>query len=77
MKKLSVGILFVVILASCKKDHECYCEYYTNGSMQTTNTFTFNETKAKAKKKCDDLNSEGSFAYGGMSVYNETKCSLK
>ncbi len=76
MKKLSVGVLLIVILSSCKKDYECYCEYYTNGSLQTTNTYTFKETKAKAKKKCDEMNSEGSFVWGGMTAQNETKCTL-
>ncbi len=77
MKKLSFGILFIAILGSCKKDHDCYCEYYSNGALQTTNITTFNETKMKAKKRCKDLNSEGGFAWGGMSIQNETRCTLK
>ena len=77
MKKLSVGILLVVGLASCKKEYDCSCEYYMNGSLQTTNVTKFNETKSKAKAKCEDLNSEGSFVFGGNVVQNETRCELK
>jgi|GEM_PF-6026820 len=76
MKKLFFGFLFVTVLVSCKKNHDCSCDYYVNGSLQTTNVTKYNESKLKAKKKCEDLNSEGSFAYGGMSVQSETKCTL-
>ena len=76
MKKVFFGFLFVTVLVSCKKNHDCSCDYYTNGSKQTTNVTTYNETKLTAKKKCKDLNSEGSFIIGGMTVQNETKCTL-
>lgn len=76
MKKTVFGFLFVTALASCAKNHDCSCEYYTNGSLQTTNVTPYNESKAKARKKCEDLNSEGSFSYAGMTVHNETKCTL-
>jgi hypothetical protein len=79
MKKASLGILFIAILSlsSCKKNYVCYCEYYTNGTMTTTGTTPFNETKRVAKKKCKDLNDEGNIVFGGMNFHNETRCSLQ
>jgi hypothetical protein len=50
MKKLSVGILFLTVLVSCKKNYDCSCDYYSNGAKQTTNVTQFNETRAKAKR---------------------------
>lgn len=77
MKKLSIGILFIAVLVSCKKKYDCSCDYYSNGSLQTTQVTTFNETKPKAKAKCEDLNDEGTLVFGGMTFNNETRCSLK
>lgn len=77
MKKASLGILLIVILASCKKEYVCSCDYYTNDSYNTSNTTIFNETKPKAKAKCEDLNDEGTLVFGGMTFHNETRCSLK
>lgn len=77
MKKLSFGIVLMTILVSCKKEYNCYCEYYSNGSVVTSGNTVFNETKREAKKKCKDLNSEGGFVMGGMAFNNETRCSLK
>ena len=76
MKKASLGILFIVILSSCKKNYVCSCDYYTNGSLSTTGATTFNESKRSAKKKCEDLNDEGTLVFGGMTFNNETRCSL-
>ncbi|WP_430405573.1 hypothetical protein [Fluviicola sp.] len=76
MKKVFFGCLFVTVLISCKKNHDCSCDYYTNGEKQTTNITPYKETKAKAKKKCEDMNSEGSFSFGGTTVQNETRCTL-
>jgi hypothetical protein len=76
MKKVFFGFLFITVLVSCKKNHDCSCDYYTNGSKQTTNVTTYKETKVTAKKKCENLNGEGSIAFGGMSVHNETRCTL-
>jgi hypothetical protein len=77
MKKACLGILLIVILSACKKNYVCSCDYYTNGSMNTSATTTFNESKRVAKKKCEDLNDEGTIVFGGMTFHNETRCSLK
>lgn len=76
MKKIVFGFLFVTVLVSCKKNHDCSCDYYSNGEKQTTHVTPFKETKVTAKKKCEDLNSEGSLTYGGMTFHNETRCTL-
>ena len=76
MKKAFLGILFIVILSSCKKNYVCSCEYYTNDSFTSSGTTTFNESKRVAKKKCEDLSDEGYLVFGGMTFHNETRCSL-
>jgi len=77
MKKLTAAFLFLTALTACKKDHSCYCEYYSNGELQGTNTTPFHETKAKANKKCKDLNDSATLTFGGMTLQNETRCELK
>lgn len=77
MKKLTLGLLFITILASCKKNYECACDYYANGSYQTSDVTIFKDTKAKAKSNCNELNNSGNFVSGGMSIQTETKCTLK
>ncbi len=77
MKKLTLGLLFIIVLASCKKNYECACDYYMNGSLQTSDVRTFKNTKAKAESSCNGLNNSGNFVSGGMNIETETKCTLK
>ncbi len=53
-------------LISCKKDHTCTCTYQDAKTGQfATLTSTFNDTKGKAKDKCNEkgnyLHATGAF----------------
>lgn len=59
----------IIVLSGCKKEYECTCS--NPGGTQTA--FITNDTKHKAKKKCDDYY-QSHFASVPM---NETSCKIE
>jgi len=68
---LAVAVLGAMSFASCKKDYTCDCKkVYTGGSSSTTvndGSYTFKDNRARAEKKCDDLETTGSDILGSYS----------
>jgi hypothetical protein len=57
MKKLTLSLVAIAALsfASCKKNYTCECTYKISGIPDTKQSFTFKNTKSKAKTSCDAL----------------------
>lgn len=57
MKKitLAIAVLGILSLASCKKDYTCECTISGSG-LSATVSQNINETKKKAKEKCEAEN---------------------
>lgn len=81
MKK---SILFAAMFAlsasmvtSCKKDYTCVCtKVYTSSSSTSTyqdDVYTFNDTRTRAERKCNDQESTGTDLYGSYS----RECQIK
>ncbi len=74
---LAVAVLGAMSFASCKKDYTCECKkVYTGSSSSTTvndGTYTFNDSRPRAEKKCDDEEMTGSDILGSYS----RECQIK
>ncbi len=50
---ISIAVLALFSLSSCKKDYICACNITATGYSETL-TYTYKETPKKAKEFCDD-----------------------
>lgn len=57
-----------LVAVACKKEYTCECK--NPGGVYAT--YTINDSKSKAKKKCDDYHKETE-----STVFSESSCSVK
>lgn len=79
---LSIVVITALTFTSCKKEYNCQCTQSAsyNGlpiiELGTTNN-TIKDTKKKAKKRCDDMESVNDFSYLGIPAALQTQCKLQ
>jgi hypothetical protein len=81
IKKITIGILGILILSSCKKDYECECTTIkttttSNGSsISTTSSQTYSDKYIRLKK-AEDVCSKRSNSTNDNGVATITSCEL-
>lgn len=74
---LSIVAFMAIGLTSCQKDYYCDCrKIYTGNSGSTSlndDTYTYNDTRARAERKCQDQETSGSDLGGSYS----RECSIR
>lgn len=70
MKKIII-ILGLAAMSSCKKDYICTCTWtYPKATGPSSIEYKYHDTKAKAKKACDDQAANSANLYGGSCSLN-------